>query len=290
MQQKPKGKLDLEGYIELLDRMLEREGFASAERDEIFNYPENISIISDAFKKYMHPRYVLKELNREPVRAMYVVEEGMKKFKKVMGEFGKGKLKPYRSKTSLKSKKQGGSKKDLNRALAIAYSEAGMTNESVNETNLTPAQEYAVKLMQTIDIKLISSPLQLKKGTLIFKDDETDIQWQISKRGYLRKLSPLPKNTPWRYESQWQVVYQTFPGSYDGKIQYIDEEQYKELAKLLYEKIRKSKNKKPFKESYVRYIYSSIYNVIQDAKERGYTNEEIKETITRLYKKYVENK
>lgn len=53
-----------------------------------------------------------------------------KKFKKVMGEFGKGELKPYRAKKTLKSKKQKGSKKDHKQALAIAFSEAGMSESS----------------------------------------------------------------------------------------------------------------------------------------------------------------
>ncbi len=56
-----------------------------------------------------------------------------KKFKKVMGEFGKGELKPYHAKKKLKSKKQDGSKKEHKQALAIAFSEAGMKKESVNE-------------------------------------------------------------------------------------------------------------------------------------------------------------
>ena len=49
-----------------------------------------------------------------------------KKFGKVMKEFGKGKLTPYHAKSSLKSKKQDGTKKEHKQALAIAFSEAGM--------------------------------------------------------------------------------------------------------------------------------------------------------------------
>lgn len=49
-------------------------------------------------------------------------EKVPKKFKKVMKEFGKGELKPYHANKPLKSKKQGGSKKELAQAKAIAYS------------------------------------------------------------------------------------------------------------------------------------------------------------------------
>jgi len=49
-----------------------------------------------------------------------------KKFKKVMKEFGKGKLTPFHSNKSLKSKKQGGSKAEQKQALAIAFSESNI--------------------------------------------------------------------------------------------------------------------------------------------------------------------
>ena len=50
-----------------------------------------------------------------------------KKFKKVMKEFGKDELKPYRADKPLKSKKEGGTRKEHKQALAIAFSEAGMS-------------------------------------------------------------------------------------------------------------------------------------------------------------------
>lgn len=49
------------------------------------------------------------------------------KFKTVMHEFGKGKLKPFHSNKPLKSKKQKGSKKELAQAQAIAFSEADLS-------------------------------------------------------------------------------------------------------------------------------------------------------------------
>jgi hypothetical protein len=52
-----------------------------------------------------------------------------KKFKKVMKEFGKGKLKPYHADKPLSSKKQGGTEKERKQALAIAYSEAGLSKK-----------------------------------------------------------------------------------------------------------------------------------------------------------------
>jgi len=48
------------------------------------------------------------------------------KFKKVMKEFGKGKLKPYHADEPLKSKKQDGSEAERKQAVAIAFSEAGL--------------------------------------------------------------------------------------------------------------------------------------------------------------------
>jgi len=147
-------KLKLADYIQIIDRMLERDGLAEVERDAIFNDPINIEMISARFHKRTHPREIIKELDRRPIEAMYAsLDETLfdlgyiaeakkkpttktgkdKKFKKVMGEFGKGKLTPYHAKGSLKSKKQGGSKQAHKQALAIAFSEAGMSEAFLNE-------------------------------------------------------------------------------------------------------------------------------------------------------------
>ena len=239
-------KLNFDTYIEIIDRLLERKGLTTAEREEIFNYPENIELISSSFKKYISPRYIINKINTEHVRELYTstnesfidnwekknelefqkeiiingdeisgycewenkvitfgitedcnvledaninwyslsedqkqelseiilqniefvkdnnelsfndgyldmidelqsmfnntIYESRKKpitkkdkdnkFKKVMKEFGKGKLKPFHSKKNLKSKKQRGSKKERAQALAIAFSESNLKKES----------------------------------------------------------------------------------------------------------------------------------------------------------------
>jgi hypothetical protein len=51
------------------------------------------------------------------------------KFRKVMREFGKGELKSYHGKKPLKPKEEGGTKKELAQAKAIAYSEAGLSKK-----------------------------------------------------------------------------------------------------------------------------------------------------------------
>jgi len=127
-------KLNFEEYITLLDRMLERKGLSTSERDIILKSPENNEMIVTSFNSKTHPTTVLSMLDMEPISSMYegkrkpYTKEGKeKKFKKVMGEFGKGKLKPYHGDSALKSKKQGGSAKERKQALAIAFSEAGLT-------------------------------------------------------------------------------------------------------------------------------------------------------------------
>jgi len=149
--------IKFEDYIELLDRILDTQGIKEDEREIIFN--DNANLISTSFKKRVHPRDLIKELNLDSIVNMYhneknnyediyndeeeeekyipsiyyeslLVEKSKKKsplkFKKVMKEFGKGKLKPYHSDSALKSKEQNGSKKEHKQALAIAFSEAGM--------------------------------------------------------------------------------------------------------------------------------------------------------------------
>jgi hypothetical protein len=150
-------KLDLSSYVELLDRILERKGFSPSEREEIMNDQANCNLIYKAFDSNINPTYIIDKLNVTMIRKKYepkklvnsyfddeedydldeskkhpkTVGGKQKKFKKVMKEFGKGKLKPFHAKHSLKSKKQDGSKKERKQALAIAFSEAGLTKESV---------------------------------------------------------------------------------------------------------------------------------------------------------------
>ena len=60
-----------------------------------------------------------------------------KKFKKVMREFGKGKLVPFHSDKSLKPKSEGGDEKDRKQSLAIAFSEAGMSKKKKSKKKQT---------------------------------------------------------------------------------------------------------------------------------------------------------
>ena len=152
--------IKLEDYVRLLDRMLERKGLTEEERDKLLNHPDNLDLISQEFEKRAHPTIILKKLNFEPIRVDYIFSESIEehlvcesmedfvlnevrkkkgkkkpttkkgkdtKFKKVMHEFGKGKLRPYHAKSNLRSKKQGGTKKEYKQGLAIAFSEANLS-------------------------------------------------------------------------------------------------------------------------------------------------------------------
>jgi hypothetical protein len=145
-------RIKLDDYVRLLDRMLERKGFTEEERDKILNLPYNLDLISQEFERRAHPIVIINKLDMSPIRAEYVEENFVcesldvlfeyrrrkkkkkgpgsnPKFRKVMGEFGKGELKPYHSKSTLRSKKQGGTKKQLAQAKAIAYSEANLSKK-----------------------------------------------------------------------------------------------------------------------------------------------------------------
>jgi hypothetical protein len=350
------GKITLDLYIEILDRLLEREGLSTAERDAIFNDSENAELISNGFSKRVQPAIIFKKLSREPVQSMYAshLQEGKKKpttpggkkkkFKKVMKEFGKGKLKPYHADKTLKSKKQDGSKQEHKQALAIAFSEAGMTKESVNEARVfperividtpilfswrvtpdlnindfdddfydgttlpngtyeaiswtnnwvklmdrngdtwvverddledvvnpksnairnfnmvktnesieaNPGREYAIKFLTSLGLEHVSSPIQLKKGTLEFYDKNTDTKWQISGTGYLRKLNDYTKylglvarskRQGWGYPPQaWQMVYSHFPPQHtmgETSKRFLADDEYMDMAEMISEKVR----------------------------------------------------
>lgn len=64
-------KATLENYIHLLDRMLENEGLAEIERDEILNDDNNIELISKAFNKRIHPSKIIKQIDRRSIDMMY---------------------------------------------------------------------------------------------------------------------------------------------------------------------------------------------------------------------------
>ena len=377
-------KIKLEDYIQLLDRMLEREGFSHAERDEIFNNEDNIELVSSEFHKKTHPLHVFKKLDRKPVEVMYSsssVEETIsdwvekqdelshlkegdrimitaygtpgptgeiisinkecaiiglddkfkedkfddgilevelgdiekifeskrkkrkkkpttkkgkeKKFKKVMKEFGKGKLTPYHAKEPLKSKKQNGSSQAHKQALAIAFSEAGLTKESLNEeeTNLTPGQKYAVNYLELLGLELVSAPNQLSKGTLEFYDKGTDTKWQISGTGYLRKLT----NASWE-SPKWAMVYSHFLSQSEmGAKKYLQDDEYMEMAEMLSKKIRKSKKPKPeVRSSYVYRAYKTLLDRIKILENPpgfntgpAVTRKETIEAIKKLYDKFV---
>jgi hypothetical protein len=148
-------RIKLEDYVRLLDRMLERRELTEEERDKILNHPTNLDLISQEFERRSHPIVIINKLDMSPIRAEYVEEnlvcESLEefilneakrkkrkkkkgpgknpKFRKVMREFGKGELKPYHSKSTLRNKKQGGTKKELAQAKAIAYSESGLSHK-----------------------------------------------------------------------------------------------------------------------------------------------------------------
>jgi len=261
-------KITFDVYIEIIDRILERKGFTSSERDTIFNDQGNIDLISISFKKRINPNIVAKQIDTEPVKAMYAshLEEGKKKptttagkkkkFKKVMKEFGKGKLTPYHASSSLKSKKQGGSKQEHKQALAIAFSEAGMKKESVNEAtkempNLSSGQKYAVDFLTSLRLENVTSPFQLKKGSLEFYDASTDTKWQISGSGYLRKLNNYTqylktleraKKQGWgsHVPQAWQMVYSHFSPKWRNQnvVNKLADDEYMDMAEMLSEKIR----------------------------------------------------
>lgn len=156
------------------------------------------------------------------------------KFGKVMKEFGKGQLKPYHASSNLKNKKQGGSKKEHKQALAIAFSEAGMTKESLNANEIPTGQRYAISFLTSKGFKLISSPLQLNRGNLIFKDPIGNM-WGIFKNGgYIRKQAPE--------NDRWAVVYRI---STADEVQ-LNDDQYMDLSEIIATKYNdlQLKNKK----------------------------------------------
>jgi len=306
-------QLKFETYIEVIDRILEMQGFDELQRNAIFDFQENINILNDSFRKRLQPSKVFNLLNVEPAFELQeskkkptTAKGKIKKFKKVMREFGKGKLKPYHADTPLKSKKQGGSKKEHKQALAISFSEAGLQRESYqgiyedNESiNLTLGQNFAVKFMKTVGLELISSPLQLKRGNLIFKDNiNKDRRWMISNTGYIRTMDINTEASAYRFSNipaEWRVLARLIPQQHIEKNNITDEE-YIEAAHVLSEKVKKSRNSKnKFRQSYVNRAYKELNDTIIKLKTPQYSyhyvpevkDSEIIEAIKKLYDKYV---
>jgi len=321
-----KSELKLETYIEVLDRLLQRQGFTTIERDEIFKDPKNIELTLDSFKRRLHPSIVLKNINKEPVQLMYaepavdeslqnfIINEGRKKkkpkkrkLKKVFKEFGEGKLKPYHAKKNLRSKKQGGTSKEHKQAIAIALSSQRRANESYKgildeqTINFSTGQQYAINFVKSLGLELISNPLQLKRGNFIFKDTVTQtIEWMISNTGYIRKRlvnenrSKEIKKIFGHNGLEWQVLARLKVPQYKEKSKMADDE-YKEAAHILSEKVRRSRNKKEFRESYVNRAYKALIYTVNDLSTPQYgrfyvpeiKKSEIIEAIKKLYNKYV---
>lgn len=86
---------------------------------------------------------------------------------------------------------------------------------------LTPGQDYSAKFLTSKGFKLISSPIQLKRGNLIFNDPLGN-KWGIFKNGgYIRKQTPKA--------DRWGMVFRQ---SNAGSSQ-IDDDQYMDLAEMI---------------------------------------------------------
>ncbi|NMC59304.1 MAG: hypothetical protein GYA51_07985 [Candidatus Methanofastidiosa archaeon] len=256
-------KLDLEGYILLLDRLLERQGLSSKERDAIFNDVNNIELISNSFEKRVHPRIVFKQLDREPVHLMYSSSEVTE---------------AVRGRKILSGKQQ---------------------SELIKDIPLSKGQKYAVDFLKSIGLHHISTPLQLKRGTLIFLDPKNNTEWQISGTGYLRKRDLNKKS--WA-GPEWQMIYSHFPPQYEqGGKKFLQDDEYMDMAEKLSEKIRGARARKEitFRKSYVDRLFKLLNDEIKEKLvplharshynewEWEVTKEEAAEAVKKLYDKYV---
>lgn len=109
--------------------------------------------------------------------------------------------------------------------------------------DLTPGQDYAVKFLTSNGLRFISTPRQLANGNLSFHDPQTDMAWQISSTGYLRKFwnysRPIDRKHLHPGEGpQWQMIYNHSRG------QKIPDDEYMDLAEKISEFVRKSRLKK----------------------------------------------
>lgn len=160
---------------------------------------------------------------------------------------------------------------------------ARFTYEWVGEIpELTKGQEYAVNFLKSIGLELMSTPRQLKRGTLFFRDDRTDLggntrYWAIYRTGYVRsgtkdKMVVCANIRPSQYEEQG----------------FIDDEEYKELAHIVSSRVLAlRKRKKKGKE-----FYGELYNIdrygvkkYKDGLRSGNVYvplDKMKETVNRL--------
>jgi len=259
-------KLDLEGYILLLDRLLERQGLSSGERDTVFNDVNNIELISNSFEKRVHPAIVLKQLDLEPVKAMYASHEVTEAVK------GRKILSPSQQ------------------------------EEVIKDIPLSKGKKYAVDFLKSLGLQHISTPLQLKRGTLIFLDSKNNVEWQISGTGYLRKRDLNKKPSYYGGGPEWQMIYSHFPPQYQqGGKKFLQDDEYMDMAEKLSEKIRGARSKQefkaanPFRKSYVDRAYKELMETIKvlERGEHGHyyvpsvERTEIIEAIKKLYDKYV---
>jgi len=236
-------KLSLEKYIQLIDKELKEEGLTPKERDEMFNCDENADLVSQGYEKNKDPKAIAGEMDRNPVYLLHskrmdekrkpTTKKGKdKKFKKVMDEFSKGKLKPKHSDKPLDPK----SEKDRKQALAIAYSESDLSeavkrslNEDRKKAHITPGMRYAIDFLEAFGFNLLSTDRQLRNGTLYFVSPENE-EYAIFKTGYIRKKVGS------KYDSRWQIINDYFT-KFDHKLDkvvYIDDDTYKKLAELTY--------------------------------------------------------
>lgn len=231
-------KITFETYVELLDKYMAKQGMGQKERDEMFNHPDNADIISTEFGKNTHPSVVVKMLDKDPVYTLHSkVDEKRKskkakenKFKRVMGEFGKGQLKPYHADRALRSKKQGGTEKERKQALAIAYSEAGLS-EAKEVPRLSEENSRVVEFLEENGLEFVSTPIQIKNGTLEFYTPY-GIYAIFTQSGYIRK---------WGYD-RWGVLF--FDDSLEMRPMELAEvllEKYKRAARRDQKKMNKRK-------------------------------------------------
>jgi len=250
----------------------------------------------------MNKRRKLKESLNEAKKKPTTKTGKDKKFKKVMKEFGKGELTPYHAKSSLKSKKQGGSKQAHKQALAIAFSEAGMKKEvyEASETpELTQGQQYAVDYLKSQGLEFISTPSNIKRGTLMFKVKDKNEYWGLYKTGYIRKGDkghhgyyghpPNPKTI------RMGVIHKIRPPQYEEQ-GFIDDDEYMELAHIASQKISRARKMEKAKEerggraSYINTMYKRLLNAAENTTYDRYykiTDDEVKAAIKKLYKKYL---
>jgi hypothetical protein len=87
---------------------------------------------------------------------------------------------------------------------------ARMKNENVNEafdeSGLTEDQIEAIHILEDIGLDFVSSPAQLKHGTLMFRDPMLkDVGYSITKSGYARREIVTSHGYPWSAKDHYQL-------------------------------------------------------------------------------------